>query len=391
MKRIIIVLLSCIIATIFIVSCGIVDAKPPAATPVGLTWERLFYKDDLVRIETAAFSLDGERFLVSDGYDLISLWEKPFGSPERKVPIEDAGPVVALQFYGKSHDIFFALNGGTAQIWDKDLQAKKFSCESPISGSHRRAAITGDGRFIALGDVLYDRQKNGLVGEFAGHAVGTGISFGGSSLLLTSGYHDQSIAVRNIFSGELEYRRVPYPVTDGAISPDEKYAVAVTGKGRCYLWNWPEQEPKALSIVRENSFFGGFSPDSKWFAIRGTEFLHIFQTDPPVRIARLESESRITAVQVASNNLVVVGDREGNVQIFDVSAQRVIARHKVLAHGVWPVELAVDKGLLWAASTRFYLEKGEKSEIALYRVGGLEPYVEPHNAADLNSDGKVKS
>jgi hypothetical protein len=52
-----------------------------------------------------------------------------------------------------------------------------------------------------------------------------------------------------------------------------------------------------------------------------------------------------------------------------------------LAHGVWPVELVVDKGFLWAASTRFYLEKGEKSEIALYHISGLEPYIETHGAA----------
>lgn len=392
MKQIMTVILSCTVATIFVVSCGFVDARSPETASAGLTWEQLFYRDDLVRIEKAAFSLDGERFIISDGYDFVSLWKKPFVSPERKVRIEDYGPVVALQFYGKSRDIFFAVDGGTAQIWDKDLQTKKFSCKSPISGSHRRAAITKDGRFIALGDALYDRHTKGLVGQSAGHAIDTGISFGGGSLLLTSGFHDQSIAVRNIFSGELEYRRVPYPVTDGAISPNEKYAVAVTGKGRCYLWNWPEQDPKVLPIARENSFFGGFSPDSKWFVIRGTEYLHVFQTDPPVRIARLESDSRITAVHAASNNLIVMGDRDGNVQIFDVSAARVIAKHKVLAHGVWPVELAVNNGLLWAAATRFYLEKGERSEIVLYRVGGLEPYIEPNNtAAGVTIDEKEKT
>jgi WD40 repeat protein len=378
MKQAMVVLLSSAIVALFAVSCGLVGAQPPQTAPIEVTWERLFYKDDLERIEKAAFSLDGQRFLVSDGYDAISLWKKPFLSPERKVPIEDYEHLVTLQFFGHQQDVFVGGNSGTAQIWDKDMQTLKFGYKFSYDASSSISAITADSRFIAWHGELFDRQKKSLIGRSGGHAVDSGISFGGSSLLLTSGYHDQRIAVRNIFSGELEYRRVPHPVTDGAISPNEKYAVAVTRKGRCYLWNWPEQEPKTLSIARENSFFGGFSPDSKWFAIRGTEFVHIFQTNPPDRIARLESDSKITAVHVASNNLVVIGDIEGNVQIFDVSAAKVIAKHKVLAHGVWPVELAVDKGFLWAASTRFYLEKGEKSEIALYRVGGLEPYIEPH-------------
>jgi WD40 repeat protein len=391
MKQEIIVLLLSAIATMFSASCKIVSAQAPETAPAEVTWEQLFYKNDLVRIEKAAFSPDGQRFLVSDGYDFVSLWKKPFLSSEREVPIEDSGPLLDLQFFSDQHNVFLAVDGGTAQIWDQELQNKKFAYKFPFSGRARRGTATEDGRFIALRCELYDRQKKSLIGRSVAHAVNTGISFGGSSLLLTSGYHDQRIAVRNIFSGELEYRRVPHPVTDGAISPNEKYAVAVTRKGRCYLWNWPEQEPKTLSIARENSFFGGFSPDSKWFAIRGTEFVHIFQTDPLDRIARLESDSKITAVHVASNNLVVIGDIEGNVQIFDVSAAKVIAKHKVLAHGVWPVELAVDKGFLWAASTRFYLEKGEKSEIALYRVGGLKPYIEPHNTAGINIDEKEKS
>lgn len=375
-----IVLLSAAIAAIVAVSCGAVGAQLPETVTAEVTWERLFYKDDLKRSQMAAFSPDGERFLVSDGYDAISLWKKPFLSPERKVPIEDYRHLATLQFYGHQHDVFVAVSGGTTQIWDQDMQTLKFAYQFPSSSGSSMGAITADSRFIAWHGELYDRRKKSLVGRSAGHAVDTGISFGGSSLLLTSGYHDQSIAVRNIFSGEMEYRRVPHPVTDGAISPNEKYAVAVTQKGRCYLWNWPDQSPKVLAITREYSDFGGFSPDSKWFVIRGDEFLHIFQTDPPVRIARLQHDPGITSVHVASNNLIVMGDRKGDVHIFDVSAARMIAQHKVLTHGVWPVELAVDNGYLWAASVGDYLEKGEQSEIALYRVKGLEPYIEPRDA-----------
>jgi WD40 repeat protein len=348
-QTIVVLRLSAITALVA-VSCGVVGAQSPGTVAAEVTWDRLVYKDDLKRIQMAAFSPDGERFLVSDGYDAISLWKKPFLSLERKVPIEDYENLVTLQFFGQQHDVFVAVSGGTTQIWDQDMQTRKFAYQFPSSSGSSMGAITVDSRFIDWHGDLYDRRKKSLVGRSAGHAVDTGISFGSRSLLLTSGYHDQSIAVRNIYSGELEYRRLPHPVTDGALSPNEKYAVAVTRKGRCYLWNWPDQAPKALAIIREDSDFVGFSPDSKWFVIRGDEFLHIFQTDPPVRIARLEHNPGITSVRVASNNLIVMGDRKGDVHIFDVSAARMITQHKVLTHGVWPVKLTVDNGYLWAAS-----------------------------------------
>ncbi|MGD9010523.1 MAG: WD40 repeat domain-containing protein [Desulfobacteraceae bacterium] len=380
MKKAMIALLSSAITALTVASCGVVGAQSPETVTAEVTWERLFYKDDLKRIQIAAFSPDGERFLVSDGYNAISLWKKPFLPLERNVPIEDYEKIVTLQFFGQQHDVFVAVSGGTTQIWDQDMQTLKFAYQFPSSSGSSMGAITVDSRFIAWHGDLYDRRKKSLVGRSAGHAVDTGISFGSRSLLLTAGYHDQSIAVRNIFSGELEYRRLPHPVTDGAVSPNEKYAVAVTRKGRCYLWNWPDQNPKVLAITREDSDFGGFSPDSKWFVIRGDEFLHVFQSNPPIRIARLEHEPGITSVHVASNNLIAMGDRKGDVHIFDVSAARMIAQHKVLAHGVWPLELAVDNGYLWAASISDYSEKGEQGEIALYHVKGLEPYIEPRDA-----------
>lgn len=233
-----VILLSSAIVVLITVSCGVVGAQPPQTAQIKVTWDRLFYKNDLERIEKAAFSLDGERFLVSDGHNAISLWKKPFLSPKRKVPIkEDYERLAFLQFFGHQHDVFVCGNCGTSQIWDKDMQTLKFEYKflSVSGASSSISAITADSRFIAWHGELYDRQKKSLIGRSGGHAGDTGISFGGRSLLLTSGYHDQSIAVRNIFSGELEYHRVPYPVTDGAISLNEKYAVAVTSKGCCYL------------------------------------------------------------------------------------------------------------------------------------------------------------
>jgi hypothetical protein len=144
------------------------------------------------------------------------------------------------------------------------------------------------------------------------------------------------------------------------------------------LWNWPDKEPQVLTVSRKAEIMGGFSPNSKWFAVWGDEFLYIFQTDPLERLACLKHAPGITSVRVASSNLLVIGDRTGRVHIFDVAAQKVIAQKKVLRHGVSLVELIIDKSFLWAATDRFDLEVDEQSEIALYHIKGLDPYVEPH-------------
>jgi WD40 repeat protein len=371
-------LLLSVITAIVVASCVIFNARQLETMPTNVTWERRFYKDDSERIEKAAFSPNGDRFIVSDGYNFITLWKIPFQTPANKVSIEDYGSLVALCFLDHQHYVFFTTEDGFTQIWNQELRFRKFAYKFPTIAGSSISAITEDGRFIAWHGDLYDRKKKSLVGRSMGHAVDSAISFGNSSLLLTSGYWDQRITVRNIFSGKLEDRDVPYPVTDGAVSPNEKYALALTRKGRCYLWNWPDKEPQVLRVSRKAEIMGGFSPDSKWFAIWGDKFLYIFQTDPLERLACLKHDPGITSVQVASSNLIVIGDRTGRIHIFDVAAQKVIAQQKVLRHGIYSVELFVDKGLLWAATNDDYLEPGEKGEIALYRVKGLDPYVEPH-------------
>ncbi len=374
MKQAVFVLLAIIMA-IFTASCRYASTQPPETFPDGLTWERLLYKKDLAQFEIAAFSSDGERFIISDGYRFIRLWQKPFSSPPRDFAIQGYGPITALQSFGDQQDIFFTEEGGLAQIWDRDLQIKKF--EYRFAHPARRSAITADGRFIAADGGLYDRRKKSLIGRGVGHAFYTGACFGGGSLLLTAGFHDQRIAVRNIYSGEFEYRGTPYPITGAGLSPNEKYAVAVTNKGRCYLWHWPDQEPRALVITREDSYFVGFSPDSKWFVVDGSEFLHIFRTDPPGLIARLQPVPAFTSVHIASNNLIAMGDDQGDAHIYDVSAGRMIARQRVCEHAVGPVEFVADKGYLWAASSYYDLKDDEPGEIALYHIKGLEPYIEP--------------
>jgi WD40 repeat protein len=351
--------------------------------PTDVTWERRFYKDDLERIEKAAFSPNGDRFIVSDGFGFITLWKKPFQSPACKVPIEEYEDLAALRFFGHQQDIFFTFSGGFTQIWDWDLQTRKFTYKFPSNRTSSISAVTEDGRFIAWGGELYDRSKKRLIGRSWSHPGERSISFGDKSLLMTSGYYSERITIRNIFSGKLEDRLVPYPVTDGAVSPNEKYALAVTRKGRSYLWNWPDKEPQVLTVSRKAEIMGGFSPNSKWFAVWGDEFLYIFQTDPLERLACLKHAPGITSVRVASSNLLVIGDRTGRVHIFDVAAQKVIAQKKVLRHGVSPVELFVGKGLLWAATNDDYLEPGEKGEIALYHIKGLDPYVEPHKTDSI--------
>lgn len=372
---------------LLVIACHFVIAQPSEPLRDGLTWERLFYKDnlrlpynkDLKQFKRAAFSSDGERFILSDGYTVIGLWQKPFNSPVRELRIEDYGAITAMQFFGDQHDFFLADEDGLAQIWDRELKIKKFEFQFPYPA--KMAAISTEGRFIAADGELYDRQKKSLVGRGVTHAFYTGVSFSDNSRLLTAGYHDHRIAVRNVHSGEYQYRQIPYPVTSAGISANGEYVIATTNQGRFYLWRWPDQEAQVLHVPREKALFIGFSPDSSWFVTYGSEFLHIFQTNPPNQMASLQPQHDLNFVGIVSNNLVVMGDVQGYVHFYDVSAESMIARHKVIEHAVGPVELVASKGYLWVGSSYYDLKKNEHGEIALYRISGLEPYIEAHGAA----------
>jgi WD40 repeat protein len=389
MKKQSILVLLVAITAVGMLACRFVNAKASETLADGVTWERLLSKNDFPDLSEAAFSLSGERFLLSDGYSFLELWEKPFIKPTRRIPTKVYNKIENLEFYGGIDDIFISNSSGLVQIWDKNLKNKKFEYQYP--DGINEAAITSDGCFVAADGWLYDRRKKKMVGRAVAHASQVAACFGGGSLLLTAGYHDHGVAVRNIHSGEFEYRRTPHPVRGAGISHNEKYVVAVTNKGRCYLWNWPEKEPLSLAIARDpRSYFVGFSPDSKWFVVDGTEFMHIFQTNPPMLIARLKPDTPCTCVVIASNNLIAMGDENGDVHIYDVAAGKVIAKRKVCEHSIDFLEFSADKGYLWAASND-YKAGGKRHwdhEIALYRIKGLEPYIDPHGAEKMDMKEK---
>lgn len=76
-----------------------------------------------------------------------------------------------------------------------------------------------------------------------------------------------------------------------------------------------------------------------------------------------------------------MGDENGFIHIYDVSAGKIIARRKIFEHTVWPVKLYVNNGFLWAASNYRDSNNNEKGEITLYRIKGLGPYIEPKDIA----------
>jgi hypothetical protein len=84
-----------------------------------------------------------------------------------------------------------------------------------------------------------------------------------------------------------------------------------------------------------------------------------------------------TFVDIASNNLIALGDPEGYVHIWDVSAGRFIARQKVCEHPVWPAKFIAEKGYLWAGSNRFAVNSPEKVKLPYTGSRALNPILKP--------------
>jgi WD40 repeat protein len=365
-----------------VASCRFIEAETSTTATTNLAFEKVFQKDGLKEVERAVFSSDGKYFLVSDNSSCVVLWESPFLEPSRNLPIENYDSDSAMKFISGDRNIFLASTGGLVQIWDSKLKIKEFEFKFPCNTKH--VSITEDGRFIAASGYLYDRKKKSLVGSEVAHDSYSAVHFGGKSLLVTSGYHDRSIVVRNIFSGDFDRRRLPHPIPEANISPDEKYVVATTYKGRGYFWRWPEKDPKVISISREKEFhYFTFAPNSKWFVFCGADAMTIFAGESAEQLAHMEFEPALRSVAVVSNNLIVMGDVKGFVHIYDVSARKIIASHKVLENEVEFLRLIPEKELLWAA-TSSYLggNVDDRGEVALYRVKGLAPFIEPQIAQE---------
>lgn len=364
------------IFSLLCMSCRFSNAQPPELTQV-LKFEKQFYKTNINYRGSAAFSSDGERFFVSDNYNFISLWKKPFDASEREMSIKEFGKLVSLQVLEDNkggESLLLSTSDGMLQIRAPDLKTIEFSynLQNP---SYHHVAISPNHRYIAADGELYDRQKKSLVGRGVAHGSYSDVCFGGANLVITSGYHDHGVAIRNVHTGEFEYRRSPHPVVGAAVSPDETVVVTVGRKGRCFLWQLPDTDPTPL-VVPHDMHSVHFSPDSKWFVVYGEKSAHIFQTAPPKKLAQLKMEQGLGVLQVVSANLIAMGNQAGEAEIYDVSDRRLIGRQKVCDAGVQHMRLIPEKGLLWAGGCCLG-ENENKGEIALYRVKGLAPFIHP--------------
>jgi len=131
---------------------------------------------------------------------------------------------------------------------------------------------------------------------------------------------------------------------DLTLSPDAKYALITSSKGRCELWRVPEKEE--LGRCGRSRLFGGtkwqkvaFQRDSQAFAFAvGDEKISVYATQPFKRLMSVTMPHEVQALALNEGRLAAV-DKSGTVRVWDVAANKLLGEYA--SHSASPATFSI--------------------------------------------------
>jgi hypothetical protein len=268
---------------------------------------------------------------------------------------ELSGPssiLAGFAYIGDDDAAFIADKDRRVQIWSKDFSEKLFEYEfpEPMSGSAFRADVDPTGRYIAYGGYLYDRERAALVGEPIRHATQTAVDVANDGSVLTAGFHDSLIAMRDGSSGRLAEWRMPDGIVSAALSQSGETIVATDARGRIYLATSRGQEPERVARAAGRAYLLDLSHDGTWFAVAAKTQLQVFQVEPFERRLERDLDAEVTALAIDGDGTVVAGDASGYIELWRLGDPMVYDRRKVAESRITALAVHTGEGYVVAGS-----------------------------------------
>lgn len=235
--------------------------------------------------------------------------------------------------------ILIAQDDGTVSLWDWRRNESKFMHKFPAPFG--RAAATPDGRLVASSGRVFDRQLGSevvtpmpLVDEHA-------LDFSdGGRYLLSAGFHDARIVVRDFDRNETDTWEAPEGIAAAAMTADAEIVAAGLRNKEIVVWRRAGKEviarwssPDAIESLR-------FSRDKRWLVVADLDGVSRFDLQMKQRAARLSlGLGRLQPVSM-TEQFESAGTPTGDVVIIDLARSALIGRIHVFADGVSTVGVA---------------------------------------------------
>jgi WD40 repeat protein len=293
-------------------------------------------------------SRDGQAVLLGSTRGESSLWNAPWNL---SVPFERVDQPLLAASFGSDGRLLFARAQGAIEL-RASSGALILDPKIPLARPSVRALFSPSGRFLALDDGIYDLETMRPVAR----ARAAALAFAADRFALVAAERLEVVALdagasRELSSGE--------PAHAAAISGDGRWVAAAGAQGLS-IWQGERAEPSCRRDTDQPIQALRFSASAAWLAAISGDRLLIF------RAASCERSASVRLLDIASvldveEDLVALGDRRGNLYVWDVSSSRMLGRGREFEG---PVEL-----LRLHAGSRSLLA-GSGAEAKLLRAGG---------------------
>jgi len=332
----------------------------------GFTLEPVYSKtfDEPLRI--VDISGDGNQFLAGSLYEILLLSVNDLNSP---IEVGIESDPIALRFVGDNHQIFFANGMGVTRLYDSGLKSILSEYLFHHQGS-RYASISDDGILIAYGENIFLPQQNKVLPRAIGygHAEQTSLQISKQNYVLTSGYFDSSVVVRDAGGNIMAEWRLDDSVQSAAISPNGDLVIASTENSDCYLLQVHDGKQFHRFDCSEKHLFENSNPawrihiDSagKEFVLVTSHSISAYQIEPLKKIFSKKVNGQIFASVLAQNNWLAIGLDNGHVQLWDILHGKLLSQIQENKGVITSIDFNPSVNLLLTGSYDGYL--------ALYRI-----------------------
>ncbi|WP_036253011.1 WD40 repeat domain-containing protein [Methylobacter sp. BBA5.1] len=302
----------------FMVACTLRSASDAKPKLLDVVFSKAFPSASFNKVE---FSKDGKSILAVPYSGAVYVVDSEDFSMKT---LELEGTLAEAGFIPNGNEVFTADLYGFAQIWDSNLK-KRFSYKFPESG--KLASVSEGSKYIAYGGYLYDTSANKLLAEPVDHVDQSALQFHGSDYVLSAGYWDQFVIIRNLTDDTRTLWRTDDRIT-AAVAVDD-FIVAGTDDGNCYVWTMPGDKPVRTITGWGRIYLMAKHPNEPIFAISREDSATVYSLRPFKRLLDIDASDLIQSLTLSENGIIALGESNGTIQMWDINKKALIGTYRV--------------------------------------------------------------
>jgi WD40 repeat protein len=276
------------------------------------------------------YSSDGSLLVAASGYRFAALYSADDYSPLEKYDEPDSSSIHGAGFID-TNTWYYAIDNNENRkqlVHIRTIQPAQevFSYAIHDYGDDKTFVNSA---YIANGNYLYNWHTKRIYRFMPADVRITGYRLTPSNRVLTTswpGAKNPFIQIDDPVNGKVE--RWETSLLNFAMTPDERFAIQVTGKGACDLWQLPER--KVVQHCEQDVNFGSYStrlsvaPGGATFAFSRDQHIKIYRIEPFQLEQKLEMPGIVSALVLSDDGWLAAMDQNGRLRVWDVTTGTLV-------------------------------------------------------------------